>query len=84
MPEGRDDKAAKSVTDEEEVFWIILSITEHLVPNLHDSSMHVQVEASVFMKLLALREIEHARRKNLNQYQQRSDGIESVSTFAWN
>ena len=47
VPEGRDDKAAKSVTDEEEVFDHTLhhraSCSKFARP-----SMHVQVEASVY------------------------------------
>jgi hypothetical protein len=55
----------------------MISIAEHLVPNLHDSGMHVQVEASVFLKLLALREVERARKKHRNHYQLRAHGMEA-------
>ena len=52
----QEEKKGVREEEEEDIFWLLTSIVEHLVPNLHDSPMQVQVESAVFLRLLKQRE----------------------------
>ena len=77
--EKEEDRAASDDTNEytkeEDVFWLLTSIVEHLVPNLHDSAMQVQVESVVFCRLLQQRE--QARKWKTNTDEHVSDSSSS-------
>ena len=64
---------------EEDIFWLLTSIVEHLVPNLHDSAMQVQVESSVFCRLLKQREQSRSWKDNGDNNASPSSSSSSLS-----
>ena len=85
---GKDEEREESVkkkdgfTKEEDVFWLLTSIVEHLVPNLHDSAMQVQVESVIFCRLLQQREQARKWKTNSDEHSfGMSDSFSSSSSL---